>query len=222
MTCLRLARAIVRAGGDVSEERARAVLVVGVEVASLHGDFSAEDGGSLVAHSLFSDGAGAFVVAAAGAWRIAAAGMELIPGSAHLLGMHPHSPPGENPPRQSFEMTLDRGVPDALSGFFAPGMGGNQLLLKVLGGRGVKNTALAVNPGGPRILDALAAPLGSLGFAKSALGLSYETLQKHGNLGSTAILFVLASVFARATEDRVVSLAFGPGVTVEWGAFVRA
>ncbi|KAG5184184.1 thiolase-like protein [Tribonema minus] len=234
MTCLRLARDIVRSGA--AGER-RAVLVVGLELASLHADEMQDDPSTLVALSLFSDGAGAFIIATAGPWRFADAGMSLIPDSTTLLGMVPHSAPHE-PPRQSFRMHLSPEVPTALAAYFTQGAG-RRLLARLAGGAAAKYSglsaaavdsdsdselpALAVHPGGPRILDALARPLTTnFNFKSDALAASYDTLFEHGNLGCTAILFVLARVLSTAVEARVASLAFGPGVTVEWGAFERA
>lgn len=174
-----------------------------------------------MAQSLFSDGAGAFVVATKGPWKFKDAGMSMIPDSTDLLGMVPHSKPGE-PQRQSYKMMLSPKVSDALGSYFSDGPG-YELLRKILA-KNCDNTlpALAVHPGGPRILDAMLVPLTEkFGIDGGALQPSFDTLFKYGNLGCTAILFVLASVFAATADERVVSMAFGPGVTVEWGAFER-
>ncbi len=142
-------------------------------------------------------------------------------------------------------MTLDPHVGTALSSYFTDGAG-SALLDTMLRGGSPDTTALAIHPGGPRILDGLVAPLQVKGFHPSALHDSYETLYTHGNLGSVAILFVLASVLDRlkgATKggqgkealvgegstgpdlhgatSRILTLAFGPGVTVEWGVLER-
>ena len=219
MTCLRLARDIVRSGDR------RAVLVVGVEVASLQSDEAAQDPQSLVAYSLFADGAGAFIVASEGSWRFSDAGMSVIAGSGHLLGMQPHAAPQAGlarPPRQSFQMTLSPAVPAALGAYFMCGNPGAAVLERVLAGGPAADTALAVHPGGPRILEALSSRLSQgVGLPADALAESYETLHEYGNLGSTAILFVLARVFSSTAKGHVAALAFGPGVTVEWGAFQR-
>jgi alpha-pyrone synthase len=51
---------------------------------------------------------------------------------------------------------------------------------------------------------------------------SFATLGTYGNLGSTAILFVLDAVMKKAqTGDHIMTLAFGPGVTVEYGVFCK-
>lgn len=80
VTCLRLARDIVRAGacrgapdrlddGEGNVGR-RCVLVVGVEVPSAHHVFSSSvERDDIIAMSLFSDGSGAAIVAPEGVWR---------------------------------------------------------------------------------------------------------------------------------------------------------
>src|ERR1700755_482564 len=80
-TCLRLARDIVRAGD------ARAVLVVAVETASVQYDPTTTDISSLIASSLFADGAAAFVLAPEGEWVYKASGMSLVPETQEMLMM---------------------------------------------------------------------------------------------------------------------------------------
>ena len=107
----------MRAGED---DENRAVLVVASEIATLHSAETESDLSSVIAMSLFSDGAGAFVVTTKGEWEFSNAGMSLIPDSQHLLGMVPHSPPSaDKPPRQCYAMGLHPDVPVALSQYFA-------------------------------------------------------------------------------------------------------
>ncbi len=92
LTCLRLARDIVRSG-EAGERRA--VLVVGCEVPTIMCNETVGDGTSLVSHSLFNDGAGAFIISTEGEWRLASAGMNLIPDSKSLLQFEPHGRIGQ-------------------------------------------------------------------------------------------------------------------------------
>lgn len=71
------------------------MLVVGCEVATLHFNEDITDGSQMVAHSLFSDGAGAFIISTKGEWKLADSGMCLIPDSTHLLAMEPHGRVGK-------------------------------------------------------------------------------------------------------------------------------
>jgi predicted naringenin-chalcone synthase len=77
----------------------------------------------------------------------------------------------------------------------------------------------AVHPGGPRILDViereLALPVG-------ALAESRHVLATHGNCSSPTVLMVLDAMRARPLPpQRVLMLAFGPGLTLYAALLVR-
>lgn len=211
-TCLRMARDAVRAGS------ARHVLVIACEVASTHYDVNATDVSSLVAHSLFADGAAAMIVGVDGPWRYRRAGMSLAPESEHLLGLVPPM----RADHLGYRMTLDRRVGRTLGRYFAEGRGGELLDRLVAEAGGGDLPALGVHPGGPNILDHLAGALGGRGWGAEALAGSYDVMRGHGNLGAAAMLFVLARRLKEAEEDEMLTLAFGPGVTVEWASLARA
>jgi predicted naringenin-chalcone synthase len=145
--------------------------------------------------------------------------MSMIKDSGHLLGLVPHSKPGGEK-CQSYTMSLDPRVPAALGEYFSTG-GGAKLVRNLLQDKDASRVALAIHPGGPRILDSLKVPLTNFGFSLDVLDDSYETLYEYGNLGCTAILFVLARVLESGKTNDTISMAFGPGVTVEWGKFER-
>jgi len=210
-TCLRLARTAIRAG------EAKNVLVVAVEVASTHYDLTATDPSSLVAHALFADGAAAMVISTDGDWRYVETGMSLVPGSTHLLGFNPpHSPE-----HSTYRMILHRNVGKRLGAYFHQGRGA-ELLDHIGDTNGTsEKPALGVHPGGPNILDHVGKAFHNKGWSNCALQPSYDTLQNNGNLGSAAMLFVLAHQLETTDHDSLISLAFGPGVTVEWAALCR-
>ena len=84
-------------------------------------------------------------------------------------------------------------------------------------GLGVADVAAWVaHPGGPRVLDAFAT---SLELDPSALALSWASLDKVGNLSSSAVLHVLADTIAaggRNPGDSGLLFALGPGVSAEF------
>jgi predicted naringenin-chalcone synthase len=208
MTCLRLARDLVRGG------EAGAVLVVAVETATCQYDPVVDDVSHLVATALFADGAAAFVVAPEGTWRFERAGMSLVPDTRAMLRMSPDTAR----PRETYRMFLDRNVGARLATWFRDERGRGLLDdLDVDGER----PALAVHPGGPNILEALKAVFLDRGWPADALDASLATLRDTGNLGAAALLFVLARLLPTVTSDRVATFAFGPGVTVEWGQLRR-
>lgn len=210
-TCLRLARDIIRAGDSSG------VLVVAVEVASSHYDVNATDLSSLVAHSLFADGAAAMVIAPEGDWRYEMTGMSLIPNSEDLLGLNP---PLESD-HQSYRMHLDKRAGQKLGEYFAEG-NGRQLLDRLHKSGGSPFPALGIHPGGPNILDNVKAAVCERGWSEDAMDSSYQTLQGYGNLGAAAMLFVLTNRLKTIEEDELITMAFGPGVTVEWAKLSKA
>jgi predicted naringenin-chalcone synthase len=209
-TCLRLARDIVRAGD------ARAVLVVAVETASVQYDPHATDMSSLIASSLFADGAAAFILAPEGEWVYRASGMSLVPGTADKLKM---SPDLEHD-RPTYRMFLHREIGARLATYFRNERGA-ELLASMLERSG-RPPALAVHPGGPSILEAVSSVFEERGWPEGALQPSIDTLYNTGNLGAAAMPFVLARLLPEVESDHVGTFAFGPGVTVEWGLLERA
>ncbi len=210
-TCLRLARDIIRAGD------AKAVLVVAAEVPSSHYDVNAIDLSSLVASSLFADGAAAMILSDSGTWKYTHTGMSLVPDSTELLGLIPPC----SPDHTSYRMTLNREVGKRLGEYFRDG-GGRRLLDKLCTEPSQSPPALGIHPGGPNILDHVGKAFGEAGWEEDALKSSYDTLQSVGNLGSAAMLFVLARRLDSIDQDQLITMAFGPGVTVEWAKLEKA
>jgi predicted naringenin-chalcone synthase len=206
MTCLRVARDMVRAGD------ARAVLVVAVEAPSIQYDPVVTDVSSLVASVLFADGAAAFILAPEGDWVFEGAGMSLVPDTSRMLRMSPDI----EQDRPTYRMFLDRKIGARLANYFREERGA-ELLSQLLVRAGGKPPALAVHPGGPNILESVKAVFDESGWPEDAMKPSMDTLYDTGNLGAAAMLFVLARLLPQVQNERVATFAFGPGVTVEWG-----
>jgi predicted naringenin-chalcone synthase len=75
-------------------------------------------------------------------------------------------------------------------------------------------TAYAVHPGGRKILEAVES---ALELPEESNAFAYQTLQEYGNMSSATILFVLQKMLAaqNLTGQKIMSFAFGPGLTVE-------
>jgi len=195
---MRVARGLAAAG-------AGAVLVVAVELCSVHYHYDTEPG-HLIANSLFADGAAALVGRAtrepSGApWTLAGNGGCVIPGSAGAMtwtiGDH------------GFAMTLGRQVPSLISSHLRP------WIVSWLAGFGLHISDIrtwAVHPGGPRILDATAE---ALGLPSGALDVSRAVLADHGNMSSPTILFILERLMNSGAGAPCVMLGFGPGLGIE-------
>jgi predicted naringenin-chalcone synthase len=208
-SCLRTARDIVRGG------EAGAVLVVAVELASLQYNIEDTDMSSLIANALFSDGAGAAIVAPEGAWHFKRAGMSVVPNTKHCLRLNPNFERDAT----AFKMFLHPEISKILAGYFRTGRG-RAMLDDVLDHFG-HHPSLAVHPGGPSILEGINEVFTERGWPGDCLSNSFATLLKTGNLGSAAVLFVLHRVLNQANVGTVASFAFGPGVTVEWSMLNR-
>ena len=99
----------------------------------------------------------------------------------------------------TYIMTLNAQVPGVIRDYFDTGFGSTLLDNFILSDR--KNNdpntlpSLAIHPGGPAILDALDDLMKSHQFHSQILVPSYRSLHKYGNLGSTAMYFVLFETF---------------------------
>ena len=204
VNALRLADSIVRA------DPAARVLVVSVELCTLHFQKSPEPD-HLVSNALFGDGAAAALVLG-----------EPLPGGQPCLALRAFHC-GLEPAGLAdmawhigdfgFEMTLSGYVPALIEG----GIGA--LVARLLHELPVPAQAIrhfALHPGGRKILEAI----------EKALGLSahdnrhaYQVLREYGNMSSATVLFVLRELLAHATPADhgapVLSCAFGPGLTME-------
>lgn len=192
---LRVADAFTRA------DPAAVVLLVAVELCSLHYHFG-DDPEKVVANALFADGAAAVVgTAGDGPWRVAATGSCLIPNSAAsmtwTIGDH------------GFEMTLSKQIPKLIAGNLGPWMA------EWLGGYGLTVAGVpswAVHPGGPKIVDAVEA---ALSLHLEATSASRRVFADFGNMSSPTVLFIVHELMRSRAGRPCVMLGFGPGLVAE-------
>lgn len=197
VSALRSARHIVR-----SEPEAR-VLVVTVEISSLHLQPDAEIE-PLLAMLQFGDGAAAALVTAEPlGLAIDAPFATTLPDSETLIRWDIGD--------QGFAMHLSGEVP----GRIAAALGDEAMRDRILDGGA---DAWAVHAGGRSILDAVEA---ALDLGQGALADSREVLRRFGNMSSATLMFVLARLIGRPIE-RGIALAFGPGLAAEGFRFRAA
>ncbi|MCR8671543.1 type III polyketide synthase [Agrococcus sp. HG114] len=211
MPALRLAAQLCEADASA------VVLVVSVELCTLHLRTS-NDPDTIVATSLFGDGAGAGVVTAAPpetgerALRLDAFATRTTPQGegdmAWRIGDH------------GFEMVLSNAVPsligEHITGAIEPLLDAEEPLAAALrdGAAGAAIEHWAIHPGGRSILDHVER---TLRLAEAQLVPARETLRDFGNMSSATVLFVLEHILRgdAGDGDRVAAMAFGPGLTVE-------
>jgi len=190
------------------------VLVMCLELCSLHLQIS-DTPDSILANSLFGDGAAAAIVSARKpkpgrpAFRVCDFTSSLIPSGeqdmAWDIGNH------------GFNMVLSSYVPDII------GTNIRQMLDTTLQGKGMALddiTEWAVHPGGRAILDRVEE---SLSLDADALSASRQVLRDYGNMSSATVMFVLKELLesAETHEALTCAMAFGPGLTVETAVFER-
>lgn len=185
------------------------VLVVCIELCSLHLQFR-EEADSLLANSLFADGAAAAIVSA----REPAASRPTLAIESFTSALAP-----EGASEMAWEVG-DRGFDIRLSSYVPKIIAGNigGIVTNVLR-QGSRNMAdigtWAVHPGGRSILDHIEK---ELGLKSEQIEDSRATLREYGNMSSVTILFVLHRILNREgldEPDPVCAMAFGPGLTIE-------
>lgn len=202
---LKMAKAFCRA-----DENA-VVLVVCLELCTLHLQLGGDPDG-LLASSVFADGAAAALVSAreptGSAFELSALATTLTDDGEGDMAWSVGD--------QGFDIVLSSYVPEileanigaALAPLFADyGLGAEDL------------ERWAVHPGGRAILDKVEK---GLGLPETALEPSREVLRDYGNMSSATVFFVLQKVLAASERgERVCSVAFGPGLTVESALLTR-
>ncbi|MBK5278087.1 MAG: type III polyketide synthase [Bacteroidia bacterium] len=184
------------------------VLVVCTELCTLH--FQKENTeNNMLANALFADGAAALLIESK-----PRQGLNLVPESFYC----DIASDGEQDMAWSigdvgFEMQLSSYVPEAIR----KGIG--QLTTSLLSNISQKLSDIhffAIHPGGKKIVEAIEQ---ELGIEKEKNQFAYAVLKKFGNMSSPTVLFVLNellnSLHSGDDGKRILSFAFGPGLTLE-------
>lgn len=193
-----------------------AVLVVCAELCSLHVR-SSNDPDTIMGSALFADGAAAALVTAR------PAGPEAQPGLQMDFFETVLTPVGEdamawNIGDEGFEMVLGSYVPhiidDHIVGALEPLLANDPSIR----GDYADIEHWGIHPGGRAILDRVEK---RLGLREEQLVPARRVLHDYGNMSSATVLFVLKDILEGAGSradtggERVCSMAFGPGLTVE-------
>jgi alkylresorcinol/alkylpyrone synthase len=164
---------------------------------------------NFVATGLFGDGGTAVIMV--GDEHPAARGPRVV---ATRSAYYPdtHDVIGWNVRGTGFEIVLTAGVAEVIEQNFPADVCGfladHSLVTADVG-------AWIAHPGGPRVLEAMAA---ALQLDASAFELSWRSLHAVGNLSSSSVLHVLADSLAQGVDPGTMGLLFalGPGVSAEF------
>ena len=199
-----------------TDENAK-VMIVCVELCTLH--FQPKNNhDNLLSNTIFGDGAAAVtIVSDADAKRNHLPGMT-INGFYSLLLSEGKDLMSWNITPLNFEMVLDAKIPDFIGDHVD----------EILSGAGKRLNITpetidkwAIHPGGKKILDTIK---DKLQLNDSELKYSYKVLDEYGNMSSSTILFVLNEIMMaeNKTGDKVFSIGFGPGLSIETSMFTYA
>lgn len=181
--------------------------IVHTEICSLHLNPSLHDMEQLVVQSLFADGFIKYSVQENGHQGLAVLNIleEMIPESTHAMSWKIEE--------WGHKMTIGKDVPiliaNALPGF----------VQKLTQGLCLKHDAFfAIHPGGPKVIEHVAKILNLEPWQYAA---SVDIMQKYGNMSSATLPHIWARLAQEVPDGaNIVSLAYGPGLTVVGGVFV--
>ncbi|QQL49573.1 type III polyketide synthase [Mucilaginibacter ginkgonis] len=183
------------------------VLLVSVELCTLHFQ-KVNTLDNWVANSLFSDGAAAALVQNSDlseglVLELESFYTEFLPEASAEMGWYVGN--------TGFEMRLTSKVSKQIKKHI--GTITNNLLAHV-GLTYADITSWAIHPGGKKILEAVEE---ALNLPEESNAAAYEVLRNYGNMSSATILFVLKEMLTKpfVKAGKVLSYAFGPGLTVE-------
>ena len=200
MGCYAGVTALRSAGHIVRSDPAARVLVVAVELCSLHLQ-PTDRLDRLLAMAQFADGAAAAMVTGEGPGLMLGEGLSMtLEESAELITWTI----GDT----GFAMELSGEVPGRIGSALAE----EAVVARVAGGVEPGSIAAwAVHPGGRSIIDAVER---GLDLPPQALDTSRAVLQECGNMSSATVLFVLQRLM-REHPASGLALAFGPGLALE-------
>jgi predicted naringenin-chalcone synthase len=196
---------------DAAAARNMTGLLLCLELSSLHVQEESHEVDQIIAHSLFADAAAAVAV------RPGGPGLEVIDVAARTDLRNADLMTWDVTDR-GFRMGLAPEIPRVLERHAGP------LVRSLLARHDLSPADVAgwaIHPGGPKILEAMAAPLG---IADEGLEVSRSVLRDFGNCSSPTVLLVLQRLLEQSPlrpGDPVVCLAFGPGLTL-YAALLRS
>jgi alpha-pyrone synthase len=200
MGCYAGVTALRTAGHIVRSDPAARVLVVAVELCTLHLQ-PTDRLESLLAMGQFADGAAAVLVTSQGPGLALGESLSMTLEESHDLITWTIGDTG-------FAMELSGEVP----GRIAEALANEDVSRAVTGGQPVDAIeAWAVHPGGKSIVDAVER---GLDLPPEKVAASRAVLHEYGNMSSATVLFVLERLM-RKQPATGIALAFGPGLAME-------
>ncbi len=213
MGCYAAFPAIRMAEAFCKADREATVLIIAVELCSLHFQISNEPD-HLIGASVFADGGAGAIVCS----DTTTSSQLAIDGFASTITEEGEDDMAWTIGDHGFEMILSSYVPKIIEANLQNAI--DPLLAKHdLSIEGIDYWAL--HPGGRAIVDKVE---DNLHLQPSQVAASRQVLRDYGNMSSATVLFVLKKLLeddSVVKNERVYGLAFGPGLTVESGIFTK-
>jgi len=194
----------VRMAEALSLSRRQNVDIVHTEMCSLHLNPAEHTPEQMVVQTLFADGHMKYSVSPKTLGRrleVKSIKERIIPDSANDMTWVP-SP-------VSLQMSLSKEVPEKIRGHLP------QFIRELTQGH-YGNYLYAIHPGGPKIIDLIQA---QLELSDEQVAFSRKVLKERGNMSSATLPHVWKEIMDSDYEGKVISLAFGPGLTIFGGMF---
>jgi predicted naringenin-chalcone synthase len=216
---IRTAVGLVGSSYDSLPKPKSRVDLVHTEFLSLHFDLLGEEADNFVTSTLFADGFIKYSAYPEFA-RNGRSGLKILAIEEYIL---PDSLPEMTlrPGPLQFDMSLSKKVPfmirDAIGDFIASICGQVGLDFE----REKTTMAFAIHPGGPAILNQIRS---KLGIEESQIALSRKVLNEHGNMASATAPHIWQAIVESPeipVGSKVLSMAFGPGLTVIGALFEK-
>lgn len=218
MGCYASMPAIRMAAGFVARGKSR-VDIVHTELCTLHMDPSQHLPEQLVVQTLFADGLIRYSVSQTEDGERGPLGLELVATREEIV-------PGTGEAMTwmvsdfGMQMTLSRKVPDHIRAGLGPFLERLAASADLTPAHLFERAVFAIHPGGPRIIDEIAE---HLGLRPEQVQASNAILGQYGNMSSATLPHVWKALLDDAAVPSgtlIVSLAFGPGLTMA-GAILR-
>ena len=215
----------LKATHDLAKTKGR-VDVCHTEFLSLHFDPSKNDPGNIITMTLFADGG--FMKYSLYSGEEFEAEQSTKPRTGlRILGFHEEIIPDSLsemtwvPGNFQFDMYLSQKVPDYIQEAIV------SFVIRLCENAGLdyheekERLVFAVHPGGPRIVDYVR---DELGIRDDQIDLGREVLKENGNMSSTTATYIWKAILDNDNIPRgskVVSIAFGPGLTATGAVFEK-
>ncbi|NGX50238.1 MAG: Alpha-pyrone synthesis polyketide synthase-like Pks18 [Chlamydiae bacterium] len=181
--------------------------IVHTEVCTLHSNTALHDADQLVAQSLFADGFIKYGLSRErqkGALKVVALHEEIIPNSEESMVWNLAS--------WGFFLRLGKEIPVLIRRALSPFLKHLCQSADLDPEEVVKNARFAIHPGGPKILDYIQK---EFALSDDQISSSRQILKRYGNISSATLPHIWEAMSSQ--PGVVVSLAFGPGLTIHGG-----